>query len=439
MPGGECAAVEGFKAKHGPGAPSNAKPVTFIEYVDVDEHTYTEEGPVEIQLDRQGSFLHYFPSFLDHGTLRSLREELEASLNAARERTHAFGLDAFTSEGGHHQWFAWGSDWRANTRWRRQAWPLETESELAPIVAIKAAVDDQVQTVVQGVSPFNSVLVNRYANGKAHIKWHADDECCYGDAHNSTIGSVSFGAPRLFCLRRKVTDHRGQTQQLLRRISLQSGSLLIMGGSTQAHWQHSLPPDETCGDVPRINLTFRHVFFDKTMKHHHASKTLALLEEKSLLVLKDALCNHTRVAFFNTLNVGDCILMHMLWRLRCEGASAGGAQVSTGCNCETVVVDSGHLFADTLPFLADMEALYAFKAHLVSRAPGVSRAEVAAATGALSPPMQDSLHYCEVSSTHMILIACQGWSCPRRRELARVETHALVRHLAVEASCIFEP
>ena len=37
------------------------------------------------------------------------------------------------------------------------------------------------------------VLVNRYADGEAGIKWHSDDEKCYGDASNILIASVSLG------------------------------------------------------------------------------------------------------------------------------------------------------------------------------------------------------------------------------------------------------
>merc|ERR1712048_1477488 len=50
---------------------------------------------------------------------------------------------------------------------------------------------------------FNSVLVNRYADGRSQIKWHADDEHCYGSTTSILIASVSLGAARYFELRRK--------------------------------------------------------------------------------------------------------------------------------------------------------------------------------------------------------------------------------------------
>ena len=80
----------------------------------------------------------------------------------------------------HQQWYAVGPQLRANSRWRRAAWPLETDQELAPVLSIKAAVEAKVAVVLPDVAPFNSVLVNRYADGRAQIKWHADDESCYG-------------------------------------------------------------------------------------------------------------------------------------------------------------------------------------------------------------------------------------------------------------------
>ncbi|GBG69192.1 hypothetical protein CBR_g3891 [Chara braunii] len=50
---------------------------------------------------------------------------------------------------------------------------------------------------------FNSVLINRYVNGKDSVAWHSDDEPVYGD--QPTIASVTLGASREFLLRRKKT------------------------------------------------------------------------------------------------------------------------------------------------------------------------------------------------------------------------------------------
>jgi len=94
---------------------------------------------------------------------------------------------------------------------------------------------------------FNSCLLNLYHDGNEGMAWHSDDEKSLGK--NTTIASLSFGAERKFSLKHKVTK---ETISLL----LESGSLLVMKGSTQTYWQHSLPKT-TKVKTPRVNLTFR--------------------------------------------------------------------------------------------------------------------------------------------------------------------------------------
>ena len=99
-------------------------------------------------------------------------------------------------------------------------------------------------------SPYNSVLLNLYRDGRDGMGWHADDEPELG--MNPVIASVSLGAERRFCLR-----HR-RSRDLRRELSLEHGSLLCMAGATQHHWLHALPKTSSCAGE-RINLTFRRV------------------------------------------------------------------------------------------------------------------------------------------------------------------------------------
>lgn len=94
---------------------------------------------------------------------------------------------------------------------------------------------------------FNSVLLNRYRNGKDSMGWHADDEPELG--HNPVIASVNLGASRRFMLRH-------QEAGLKYELELQHGSLLIMKGALQHHWQHQVPKTAKVSGE-RINLTFR--------------------------------------------------------------------------------------------------------------------------------------------------------------------------------------
>lgn len=94
---------------------------------------------------------------------------------------------------------------------------------------------------------FNCCLLNLYHSGEEGMAWHADDEkelLPYG-----AIASVSLGAPRRFVFRHKADKEKAE-------ILLAHGSLLLMRGTTQSHWEHSLPVMKRANGA-RINLTFR--------------------------------------------------------------------------------------------------------------------------------------------------------------------------------------
>ncbi|MDO9191532.1 MAG: alpha-ketoglutarate-dependent dioxygenase AlkB, partial [Undibacterium sp.] len=52
--------------------------------------------------------------------------------------------------------------------------------------------------------------------------------------------------------------HKTRVEQKILNLDLQHGSLLIMAGSTQHHWLHSISK-QTRMIAPRINLTFRQI------------------------------------------------------------------------------------------------------------------------------------------------------------------------------------
>lgn len=98
-----------------------------------------------------------------------------------------------------------------------------------------------------GIS-FNACLANLYEDGSQGMGWHQDNE---KELDDSAIASVSLGAERRF-------DFRHVDSKRKVSIFLQQGSLLLMKGITQKHWQHQLPRSVKV-TTPRINLTFRRV------------------------------------------------------------------------------------------------------------------------------------------------------------------------------------
>lgn len=101
---------------------------------------------------------------------------------------------------------------------------------------------------------FNSVLANLYRDGNDSMGRHADDEKELGI--NPVIASLSLGDGRLFRM------HHKKSKQTL-AINLAHGDLLVMGGTCQQHWLHSVPKTKIA-KMPRINLTFREILTGQT-------------------------------------------------------------------------------------------------------------------------------------------------------------------------------
>lgn len=117
-------------------------------------------------------------------------------------------------------------------------------------------------TVVQRITAdtgmratFNSVLANYYRDGNDSVAWHADDEPELG--RNPLIASFSLGATRRFCMRHVTLKQRFE-------LPLPAGSLLLMVGTTQHHWQHQVPKEKAV-TAGRVNLTFRSVTPDRSL------------------------------------------------------------------------------------------------------------------------------------------------------------------------------
>jgi len=97
--------------------------------------------------------------------------------------------------------------------------------------------------------PFNSVLANYYRDQHDCVAWHSDDEPELGV--DPVIASLSFGGERAFKMKHKLT---GETMNIV----LKAGDLLLMSGSTQTYWLHTIARTKTV-KAARINLTFRKI------------------------------------------------------------------------------------------------------------------------------------------------------------------------------------
>jgi alkylated DNA repair dioxygenase AlkB len=135
------------------------------------------------------------------------------------------------------------------TAWHGEAAYTYSGLTLAPLpftpllLEIKSAVEQ-----ASGRS-FNSVLLNYYRDQRDGMGMHSDDEAELGP--EPAIASVSFGAVRTFILKHKASKR-------MVKLDLTPGSMLLMAGATQTHWQHGINK-LTRQLGPRINLTFRKI------------------------------------------------------------------------------------------------------------------------------------------------------------------------------------
>jgi len=88
---------------------------------------------------------------------------------------------------------------------------------------------------------------NLYRDGRDSVAWHGDRVMREGGP--GLVAIVSLGEARPFRLR---PTGGGPS----RGFSLGHGDLLVMGGTCQRFWQHTVPKVRRAG--PRLSLTFRH-------------------------------------------------------------------------------------------------------------------------------------------------------------------------------------
>jgi alkylated DNA repair dioxygenase AlkB len=96
--------------------------------------------------------------------------------------------------------------------------------------------------------PFCTVGLCLYRSGADSVAWHGDT-IGRGSTEDTMVAIVSLGTPRRFLLR-----PRGGGRS--RQFDLGRGDLLVMGGSCQRTWEHSVPK-LAHAPGPRMSVQFR--------------------------------------------------------------------------------------------------------------------------------------------------------------------------------------
>lgn len=182
--------------------------------------------------------LYHLPQFLAPDAASVLLGQLTTSLDWQQHRLKLFGRECLTP-----RLCAWYGD--AGARYGYSGQVLEPLPWTEPLAALRQRLE-----VMLGC-PLNGMLANLYRDGADSMGWHSDDEASLGP--RPVIASLSLGATRRFVLR-----HRRRRDLQTVALALEHGSLLVMAGDTQRHWQHAVPKTRAAVGA-RINLTFRYV------------------------------------------------------------------------------------------------------------------------------------------------------------------------------------
>jgi alkylated DNA repair dioxygenase AlkB len=199
--------------------------------------------------------LTWQPSLLDGSVV-----ELDRSFHGGRR--HALGEDAWVD---HVPGWCRGADLLfaellQNTPWRGREvrmydrvvpeprlthrWHLDRGPDPPPALTAMA----RLIGARYGVQ-LTQVGVNLYRDGSDSVAWHGDRVA--RELPEAVVALVSLGALRPFRLR---PTGGGPSQVFLPG----PGDLLVMGGSCQRTWQHSVPKVRAAG--PRISVQFRHAY-----------------------------------------------------------------------------------------------------------------------------------------------------------------------------------
>jgi alkylated DNA repair dioxygenase AlkB len=95
---------------------------------------------------------------------------------------------------------------------------------------------------------FSNVSLNYYRDGRDSVAWHSDhiEEL----APDPTIALLSLGSTRQMKLRTKAQPRRTFA------IDLDPGSVFVMAGASQEHWEHTIAKTARPADA-RISIAFR--------------------------------------------------------------------------------------------------------------------------------------------------------------------------------------
>ena len=135
------------------------------------------------------------------------------------------------------------------------------------------------------------------------------------------------------------------------------GTTLTAGFSPLAGYSTSVKANSAMKMAEEVFDQEAYIAESKEMRLKH-------LEEQAMFALKIAVENYGNAVFPNAMIAGDCVITHLLHRM---GYLKDG-------KCKVMVVDTFHLFPETMEFLKEIEEYYDFNAE-VFNAEGIPKGD----------------------------------------------------------------
>ena len=200
--------------------------------------------------DMPDATLKYYPNFINPETATQLMAKFKQQIQWRQEQISIYGT---THNMPRLQ--AWYGD--ENTHYQYSNLTLQPLAWHQDLLTLKQQCENASN------QQFNSVLANLYRNGEDSMGRHSDDEPELGT--QPVIASLSFGEQRNLDFYHKITKQKV-------RIPLEHGSLLIMSGNTQTHWQHGIAKTKKSLEA-RINLTYRYILQKQNINNNQQVTT----------------------------------------------------------------------------------------------------------------------------------------------------------------------
>ena len=185
------------------------------------------------------SWLDYYPDFFPQAEADGILADLLRD-EMPWEHQPIMGTPTLRA----NAWFA--DDPRHVYRYSGQTW---TPHPLTPRLR---SICERLEAVCR--SGLNCALGALYPDGRAAVAWHDDND--FPSLPDRPLASVSFGSERTFKVRRKAD------KETLVKLDLPHGSLVVMGGAMQHHFDHAIAKSSRPLG-PRVNFSYRTFYLDE--------------------------------------------------------------------------------------------------------------------------------------------------------------------------------